>query len=344
MQALQQAIRDKRFPPAYFLQGEDEFRKEDALRHLIEAAVDPATRDFNLDHRRATELTAESLGSLLAMPPMMAERRMIVIRDAPALKKDAREALTTYLASPAPDVLVVLTAPADAKADKALEKLAVSVDCAALTGAQLPKWIVTRVEKHLGATITSGAVELLQDVVGGDLAQLALELDKLVAYAGGGAIDEEAVAAVVGIRKEETMGHLLDAVAQRDSALALSLIPGVLRLPKTSAVTVVMALTTQTLALATIKSRNLPPARVSGALFDLLRRGASNLTFRAWGEAVSAWTKAIGRWSQADLDHALAVLLNTDYALKQSRVSSEEQVLASGILAMCGGALQRSAA
>lgn len=341
MQALHAAIKDKRFPPAYLLHGEDEFRKEDALRHLIDAAVDPATRDFNFDLRRGAELDGETLASLLAMPPMMAERRVVVVRDIGGLKRDARAALEAYLKSPSPDLLVVLTAPADAKEDKTFVRLAEAVACEPLSGAKLPKWIATRAEKHLGVAITPAAIELLQDSVGGDLAQLALELDKLAAYTGGGPIDEHAVAAVVGVRREETLGALLDAVAQRNPTLALTLIPGVLQHPKNSAVTTVMALTTQTLALAMGKARGL---RQWKDFFDLLKSGSSNFTGRAWGEAATSWVKAIGRWTSADLDHALDALLQADLALKGSKVSSEDQILASAILAMCGGDGFRSAA
>jgi DNA polymerase-3 subunit delta len=208
------------------------------------------------------------------------------------------------------------------------------VNCEPLTGAKLPKWIVSRVEKHLGARIAPEAVDLLQDSVGNDLAQLAIELDKLAAFAGGREIDEAAVAAVVGVRRDETMGRLLDAVAQRNSTEALALIPGVLQHPKNSAVTTVMALTTQTLALAIGKARGL---RQWKEYFDLLKSGSSNFTGRAWGEAATAWVKAVVSWSIADLDHALEVLLQADLALKGSKVSSEEQILASAVLAICGG-------
>jgi DNA polymerase-3 subunit delta len=341
MQALHSAIKDRQFSSAYLLHGEDEFRKEDALRHLIDAAVDPATRDFNFDQRRGAELDGETLASLLAMPPMMAERRMIVIRDVTALRKDARAALETYLTSPAPDLLLVMTAPADSREDKTLARLADSVNCEPLTGAKLPKWIATRVEKHLGTTITPAAVELLQDAVGTDLSRMAIELDKLAAFCAGREIDEAAVTAVVGVRRDETMGRLLDAVARRNGTEALALIPGVLQHPKNSAVTTVMALTTQMLALAIGKARGL---RQWKDYFELLRSGSSNFTGRAWGEAATAWVKAVGVWSATDLDHALEVLLQADLALKGSKVSSEEQILASAVLAICGGGSSRGAA
>lgn len=343
MKALRRALQDKQFSPAYYLHGDDEFLKEEALRHLIEAAVDPATRDFNLDQRKGGDLDAASLASLLATPPMMAERRVVVIREAPSLRKDAKEALAKYLRSPASDLLALLTAPADTKPEAALSALAVLVDCKPLTGAQIPKWIAARAEK-LGTRISEAAIALLQDTGGSDLSELSVALDKLASYCSGREIDEAAVSAVVGVHRDETPGRLLDAVAMRDSALAVSLVPGVLRQPKTGAVPLVMALTTQTLALAIGKARGVPPARQSSEYYALLKSGGSNLTGRAWGEAVACWSRANGKWSTADLDHALHVLLQTDLSLKTSRVSSDEQILSTAILAMCGGPLVRHAA
>lgn len=335
MKALRPALQDRQFEPAYYLYGEDEYLKEDAVRHLVDAAIDPATRDFNLDQRRGSELDAESLGSLTSTPPMMAERRVVVVRDVGSLKKDARAALDAYLKKPAADVVVILTSPADAKADKSLQSSTVAVDVAPLTGAQVPKWIASRVEKTLHASITPGAVELLIDSVGSDLGQLATELDKLVSYCNGKPIDEDAVSAIVGVNREETPGMLLDAIAERDATRALALLPGILRQPKTSGVQLVMGLTTQMLALAIGRARNVPAARAASEYFNILRAGSSNYTMRAWGEATSAWARAHGQWSAADLDRALTVLLSADVALKQSRVSSEDQILATAILQIC---------
>ena len=343
MKALRPALQDKQFSPAYYLHGEDEFLKEDALHHLIDAAADPSTRDFNLDQRRGGDVDAASLASLLRTPPMMAERRVIVIRDAPALKKDAAETLVKYLASPAADIVVVLTAAADDKPAKPLSTLAVAVDCKPLSGVQVPKWITARVSR-LGAAISDGAVSLLQATVGSDLGELAIALDKLASYCGNRTIEEDDVTTLVGVRREETAGRLLDAVAMRDATLALSLVPGVLRQPKTGAVPIVMMLTTQTLAIAAMRARNLPASRLSGEYWSLLKRGGSNLTGRPWGEAVDTWVRATNQWTLPELDYALEILLQTDRSLKDSRVSSDEQILSSALLAMCRGAPSTRAA
>ena len=334
--AFKAALKARQFDPAYYLYGEDEYLKENAVRHLLAAAVDPATQAFNLDQRKGGEIQGEELGVILGTPPMMADRRVVVIRDVGALRKDARNALDRYLKTPSSDTVLVLVAASGEKPDKKLADQATPVESAALTGGQLPKWIAQQVEQAGdGATISEGAVSLLQDVVGADLSLLGLEIEKLLSYTGGRTIDEDAVAAVVGVRRDETPGHLLDAIAQRDASAALAVLPLVLQQPKTSAVTIVMALTVQMLALAWGQARGLHPARLSKEYFSLLKEAGGLYTGRAWGEAVSAWTKSVGLWNERDLDSALSALARADEALKESRLSSEEQLLSTLILTLC---------
>ena len=188
--AFRKSMQSRAFDPAYYLHGDDDFLKEDAVRQLITAAVDPATRDFNLDVRDGATLDAESLSSLLGTPPMMAERRMVLVRDAAAIKKGVRVALDRYLDTPASDVLLVLVAPAGEKGapDKALAARVTVVEFDPLTGDRVTKWITHFATTVLGAGITSDAAELLQRAVGNDLPALAAELDKLTSYTNGAEI------------------------------------------------------------------------------------------------------------------------------------------------------------
>src|SRR5262245_190404 len=223
---LRAAIQSRVFAPVYFLHGADEVRKEDALRQLIAAAVDPATRDFNLELRRGSDLDPETLGSILATPPMMADRRVVVIRDVGALRREARASLDRYIQSPAPDVVLVMTAIAGSKDDRSLLTRSTAVELEPLSGARIPKWITHYATDKLGCELTPGALTLLQDAVGTDLSQLKTELDKLanfVAATDRKLIDEDAVGSVVGIRRGETLGDLLDAIGRRNAAAAVEL-------------------------------------------------------------------------------------------------------------------------
>ena len=348
--ALRSAIHDRTFAPVYYLYGDDDYLKDESLRHLVDAAVEPATRDFNLEIRRGAELDAEVLGSLLDTPPMMAERRMIAVRDVGALKKDARAMLDRYVERPAADVVLVLTSPAEAKPDRSLLERAVAVEFKPMTGTGVSKWIAYYVEHELGCTIAPEAVTLLQDAVGTELTQLRIELDKLASFASGGEqrlIDEAAVTAVVGVRRGETLGDLLDAVAARDADRALELVPHILQQPKSGAVPVVMTLTTQMLALAwgrAQRDRGVSPGRLAGEYYTLLKSSGSVMTGRSWGEAVSAWVKHVDGWTVESLDAALEALLVTDAALKETRLSSDEQMLGSLVLTLCGAERKRRGA
>lgn len=333
------SIRERSFAPVYHVYGEDDFLKDDAVRQLIAAVVDPATRDFNLEVRRGADIDGGTLASLLDTPPMMADRRMVVIRDVAALKKDARSALDRYLERPAPETVLVLVASgAEGKADRKLADASIAVGFDSLTDDRVPKWIEHQVAE-LGATIDARAVTLLHEAVGNDLPALMSELDKLVSYAAGAAIDERAVAAIVGIRNGETVGDLLDAVLERDAGRALALLPQVLEQPKMGAVPIVMTLATQFIAVAWARARRdagTPMGQMYNELFNFLKDSRGAFVGRAWGDAVKSWTRGVERWTTPELERALGFLLLADAALKESRVSSEEQVVATLILTLCG--------
>jgi len=342
---LRSALQRRSFERAYYFYGDDEYRKDEMIRHLVDAAVDPATRDFNLDMRRGPDIDGESLLTLLSTPPMMADRRVVVLKDVHVLKKDARAALDRYLRAPTPDVVALLVTPSGVKADASLSAMTTTLAFDLLRGDQVPAWVTHHVTTLLKVTITPAAVDLLISAVGNDLPQLSAELDKLASYANGAEIDEDAVSAVVGIRRGETLGDLLDRVLARDAVGALAMVDHVLAQPKVNAVTIVMALATQMLALLWARS-----ARDRGAAVGMERDGLFGLlkesgpyTGRPWNEALNAWTRAVPKWTSAELEVAIDALLATDYALKESRVSSDEQLIASLILTICG-APKRAAA
>ncbi|HET7584015.1 MAG TPA: DNA polymerase III subunit delta [Gemmatimonadaceae bacterium] len=341
--AFWRSIQQRAFQPVYYLHGEDDFLKAQALRQLIAAAVDEGTRDFNLDNVDAERADAATLGSLLGTPPMMAERRVVVVRNVGGLKKEAHRAVERYVreqASSVSDVVLVLVSAGGekAKADASFVTDAVcAVEFLPLEGHRIPKWIQHHVATELGATITDGAAALLQQAVGDDVPELAAELDKLASYTGG-AIDEEAVTAVVGVRRGETLGDFLDRVAARNSSAALELLSHVLQQPKTTAVSIVMALTTQTLALAWAQARlatGFSVARLEQELFGLLKSSGGAFTGRPWGEAVRCWARYASAWSAPALDAAVNALLLADVSLKETRLSSDEQVLTTLVLALC---------
>lgn len=343
--ALRKSIRDRSFERVYYFRGDDDFLKEITARELIDAVLDPATRDFNLELIRGDETSAEAIDTALSIPPMCADRRMTVIREVHALRKDARSTLERYLAQPAADLVLLLIDPTGAKEDRALASASFVVDFEPLADNRVPAWIAHYAGTSLGVSISEAAAGALHAAAGSELATLASELDKLASYTGGTAIDEEAVKAVVGVRSGETLADLLDAVADRNAPRAVSLVPVVLSQAKANVVTTIMALATQICAVAwgrAARDRGVPPAGIERGFYTLLKEGKA-FPGRPWKEAVALWSRAVQRWTTPQLERALSELLAADIAAKEARVSSEEQLLTSLVLALCAHPERRAA-
>jgi DNA polymerase III delta subunit len=147
-----------------------------------------------------------------------------------------------------------------------------------------------------------------------------------------------AVEDLVGVRHGETLGDLLDAISVRDADKALRLLGHVLSQPRTTGVSVLLSLTTQTLALAYARAlvdEGASASRLYDPLMEFLKSGKGVMTGRPWGEAVQSWVRAAGSWTSSELAAACETLLRADISLKDTRASSDEQVLATVILELC---------
>src|SRR5690242_5394361 len=96
--------------PVYYLHGEEDVLKEEAVRALLERAVEAASRDFNVDTRAAADVDPETLRALVDTPPMLAERRAVVLRGIEQLKTKSktRDELIRYLDNPNPTTVLIL--------------------------------------------------------------------------------------------------------------------------------------------------------------------------------------------------------------------------------------------
>lgn len=333
---LRSAIEDRRFSPVYYLHGDDDYRKDEAVAQLIASAVDPSTREFNFEQFRGADATSDALDVALSSLPMLADRRVVVIRDVGGLKKGPRAVLDRYLQTPAPETVLALVSPAGAKPDEALERRAVAVGFPTLDGDRITTWLRQHADK-LGLTLSPDALPLLAEAIEGDLAHGARELEKLASYTGSRVASASDVEAIVGIRRGESVADLLDAIAERNAPRAVALVPAVLAQPKTSGVSVVINLGVQILAMAWARAerdRGMNAQRLESELFRLMKEGAA-FPGRPWGDAVKCWARNLPRWPAADLRRALDHVLAADLALKDSRLSSDEGVLHSLVLMIC---------
>lgn len=300
---------------AFYLHGDDQFRKEEALRELIDVHLDPATRDFNLDPLRGTEVDAETLASILATPPMMAEWRVVVLREVEGLaaSKRTRDELLTVVADPPPGLALLMsgTAPRGSKAKfyAELTKLARSVEFKSITEADVPGWLMTRGEEVHGVSIDPDAARALGAAIGPDLGILARELEKLSEYVGDRKRIriEDVLAAGTKLPSQDRWAWF-DLVGDRrfeEARLALGTLLG----QGESGVGLVIGLTTHLLRL--------------GVAVDQGIRGleAALPVHQRW--LAKRMRDQAKKWTMSEIDHALSGLLETDRLLKASPHTDE---------------------
>src|SRR5437867_742357 len=278
--ALLRSLKQGAPDPVYYLHGEEDVLKDEAVRVLLERAVDPAARDFNVDQRTAADLDPEAFNALVNTPPILAATRAVVLRGMEQLRKTAkvRQELLHYLDSPNPSTVLVLVHGTPEPPDAELLRRATAVEVAALPPERVERSMTHRA-KQLGFTLTPEAGELLLASVGNDLSGLARELEKLAPLCAGRPATRDEVAALVGVRRGETLQDFVDAALERRAADAARLVEPVLEQAGMSGVRMLSALGTALVGTARARAELDHDARrrdrLEGALPSAVRTPAS---------------------------------------------------------------------
>ncbi|HET8622062.1 MAG TPA: DNA polymerase III subunit delta [Gemmatimonadales bacterium] len=331
LDALRRSLKRGEFASAYYLHGPEDLLKDEVTRALLDRALDPASRDFNFDQGSAATLDPEAVYALCNTPPMMAERRVVLIRDVEAWKRRtrARGVLLSCLDRPSPDAVVVLVqGSAEEAEDKELAARAVSVACEPLPPDRAAKWLVHR-GASLGVEFAPGAAEHLVRVVGTELGLLAAELEKLAATTGTEPVGQDRVGALVGVRHGETIYDWRDAVLEGNAGRAATLVGAVLQQSGVTGVRLVTLLGTTLVAMGVVRAAydgNVRGARLQDTAFQLQRR-ARVYGLLSWQEEARRWAAWAPQWPLPRVRTAVRLLVEADTALKSTTVSDERGIL-----------------
>src|SRR6266705_1583397 len=316
--ALLRSLKQGAPDPVYYLHGEEDVLKDEAVRVLLERAVDPAARDFNVDQRTAADLDPEAFNALVNTPPILAATRAVVLRGMEQLRKTAKVRQVLVLVHGTPE-------PPDAE----LLRRATAVEVAALPPERIVRWMTHRA-KQLGFTLAPEAEELLLASVGNDLSGLARELEKLAPLCAGRPATRDEVAALVGVRRGETLQDFVDAALERRAADAARLVEPVLEQAGMSGVRMLSALGTALVGTALARAELDRDARrrdrLEGALLSHLRT-ARPYGLGSWEQTALRWARWAELWTRPELRSALRLALDADRALKSSTLTDEAGIL-----------------
>lgn len=247
---LVQELKSGKVQPVYLLCGEETFFP-DRLQDRFTGMIPQEARDFNLDILYGLDATLDQVLSISKSYPMMAEKRMVVVRDFLRLfdtKKDEKEDedsavhagpddLLAYIENPNPASILILidekAPPGNTRLGKGLKnsKSVGFYEFPYVPEHQLPGWISGWVKHTHDAAIEPDAAQLLASHLGHNILQLTVEIEKLAtAKKQGEAISQDDVRSHVGFSREFTIFELQDAVAARDLEKSLHIAGQILRL------------------------------------------------------------------------------------------------------------------
>jgi DNA polymerase III subunit delta len=336
LDSLFRALQKGSLAPVYYLYGPEDILKEEAIAAILNRALDPSLRDFNLDQRSAGQLDPETVIALCTTLPMLAERRVVVLRDVEGWKRrpKTRGAFLSYLEHPVPETVVILVQGAgEAAEDGELARASFTVRCDPLPLDRALRWLQRRTAP-LNITLEEPAARHLIQAVGGDLNTVAAELEKLAALGSGSPFTTEEVAAVLGIHHGETVYDWRDAIMDDQPSRAAALISLILDQPGSSGVRMVSLLGTTLVGVALTRShydRQVRGSALEKRMFEtLLRHRIYGLM--SYREESARWVKWAARWQAQRLRAALRLARDADLALKSITISDEHAVLRTLVL------------
>ncbi len=334
--ALLRSLPKGELAPVYYLHGPEDILKDEAVQAIVERALDPALRDFNYDQRSAGQLDPESVFALCTTLPMMAERRVVVLREVEGWKRKpkARAAFLRYLERPAVETVVILVQGAAEEAeDKDLVRGAYAVACEPLPAERARRWLLRRAGS-LGVALEDAAAEHLLLATGNDLGTVAAELQKLAALPAGAPLTAEQVGELVGVRHGETIVDWRDAVLDGAAGRAAAMLGPLLDQPGVSGVKLITLLGTTLAGVGLARShydRRVRGASLERLMFDRLRQ-LRLFGLPDWKQESTSWARWAAAWPSGRVRHALRAARDADRALKNTTISDERGILTDLVL------------
>ncbi|MDA9335990.1 DNA polymerase III subunit delta [Flavobacteriaceae bacterium] len=231
MNATNQLITDIKggnIAPIYFLMGEEAYYI-DRISDFIESHVlAEEEKGFNQMVLYGKEVSIQDIVSNAKRYPMMAERQVIIIKEAQNLIKTI-EQLIDYAKNPQPSTVLVFNykyKSLDKRKAlyKTLSKSAVVFESKKIYEDKIPSWI----QNYLSAkkiTITPKAALMLSEFLGNDLSKIANELNKLEIVMGSQReITPDIIEENIGISKDFNNFELQKAIGHLDHKKAYQIV------------------------------------------------------------------------------------------------------------------------
>lgn len=306
---LIQRARTGELDPVYIIGSAQPLLVGRVVSAILDAAVPPELRGFNHEVIEPRHTTATRIISACQTLPMMAQRRSVLVRDLAVLSAAELDKLKAYIDSPNPStVLVALTS----KLDQRLKFYKYASKKKVVHNPKAPKfvdqWIAGEAD-HQGVVMERAAARRLADVIGKDLARIALSIDQLALFAGDRAVTADDVDDLIADTRERNVFELIKAIGAGDRAAALAAVASLCE-QRQSPVGVVVMLAKHMRSLGLCKVAHERGVRGDGPLCELFDIKPQY----AW--KIKQFMKESQHYSAVAIGQALAAISHADRELK----------------------------
>ncbi len=222
-------IKKKQVYNLYLFYGEEEYVKEQALFQLTKTVVSQDMAALNHQVVDGSTVTADDIIYACETLPFMAEKRLVVVKDLPALlgaKTSFDEnKLKSYLCRLPSTTCLVFYCTGQINKRKSLyngiQKSGLVVEFQLLKQNEISGWVVNNL-RRTGKQISASALRHFINIAGNRLEKIHTELNKLLDYTGDNKyITEEDIDMVVSPSVEYTIFQLVEAVGTMNVEQAL---------------------------------------------------------------------------------------------------------------------------
>jgi DNA polymerase-3 subunit delta len=331
-------MKRKEIAPVYLFLGAEAYQRRKCREALIAAHLDDAARENGLAQHDLSETSLAELMDDARALSLFASQRVIIVTSAEAVlprtakaEEDADEdgpsnaadagVVASYIKDPTPGVIVLFESARfdfEGEDKKKLERVAkfysairdvVELKRYSLDDARVEAQAIAR---RANVALEPSAIELLLEALGGDVARIAIEIEKLALFsAGGKPITAEDLALLVPDARATTIFALVGALGRRDRNRSMHVLDTLCRegeyLPLA-----LSFLSTQFRTALIAKESGLRSSQQIQAHF-------TKLGIPMWGARAEQVYQTLSKFSKEQLQRGLQVIFEADRDLRSAR-------------------------
>jgi len=239
-------IKKGNIKPIYFLMGDEPYYIDKISDYIEQTVLDEAEKGFNQQIMYGRDATIEDIISAAKRYPMMAERQVLIIKEAQDLSRNI-EKLIAYAQNPQPTTVLVINykykkLDKRKKLHKAIAKTGLIYESKKLYENQVSDWI-RRVLSGKKYQIEPKAAQMLVEFLGTELSKISNELDKLMLILPQETIiNDRNIEENIGISKDFNNFELQKAIGAKNIAKANRIINYFAENPKNNPTVMTMSL------------------------------------------------------------------------------------------------------